>query len=85
MDPLLRRFEIQTVKAQLTALRLECASLAQKFETEGVREEHRASMVRRLESAMKQSHALQMNLEQLIATSRGVESESIADRSLLEA
>jgi hypothetical protein len=64
---------------------LECASLAQRFETEGLSDEHRAIMVRRLENAMKESHALQMNLEQLIAISRGVASESIHDRSLLEA
>ncbi len=63
MDPLLRRFKIQSVKAQLAALRLECASLAQKFETEGLKEEHRGSSVRRFENAMKESHALQMQLE----------------------
>jgi hypothetical protein len=85
MDPLICRFKIQTLKAQLAALRLECASLAQKFETEGLKDEHRAPMVRRLENAMKESHALQMNLEQLIAISRAVASESIADSSLLEA
>jgi hypothetical protein len=84
VDPLLRRFKIQSVKAQLAALRLECASLAQKFETEGVREEHRDSMVRRFENAMKESHALQMQLEKLIAISRGAASESINDSSLLE-
>jgi hypothetical protein len=84
VDPFLRRFKIQTVKAQLAALRLECASLAQKFETEGLKEEHRAS-VRRFENAMKESHALQMQLEKLIAISRGAASESINDRSLLEA
>jgi hypothetical protein len=85
VDPLLRRFKIQTVKAQLAALRLECAALAQKFETEGLRDEHRAMMVRRLENAMKESHTLQMNLEQLIAISRGAASESLDDCSLLEA
>jgi hypothetical protein len=84
MDPFIRKFKIQTVKAQLAALRLECASPVQKFETEGLRDEYRARMVHRLENAMKESHALQMNLEQLIAISRGVASESIADSSLLE-
>jgi hypothetical protein len=41
-------------------------------------------MVRRWENAMKESHAMQLKLEQLIAISRRVQSESMADGSLLE-
>ncbi len=85
MEPFLHRLKIQSVKAQLTALRLECASLAHKFEAGGLTDEHKAVMVRRWENALQESHALQTNLEQLIAAWRATKSDSTTDGSLLEA
>jgi hypothetical protein len=63
LEAIIRKFRIRTYKAQLEACRLECESLAQRFEQQGLSDGQRAQIARRWDKVMATTHAYQSLVE----------------------
>ena len=65
MVAIIRNLRIRTYKAQLETCRLECESLAQRFEEQSLSDSQRAQIAHRWDEVLATTHAYQLLLDLL--------------------
>jgi hypothetical protein len=63
LEAIIRKLRIRTYRAHVETCRLECESLARRFEQEGLSNGQRARIARRWDKVMATTHACQFLLE----------------------
>jgi hypothetical protein len=63
LEEIIRKLRIHTYRVHLETCRLECESLAQRFEEQGLSDDQRAQIAHRWDKVMATTHAYQFLLE----------------------